>query len=93
MNVVSQFRQVELSGFSVRTYGFCLLFIAGNILLPQLCHLIPDGGKILLPIYFFTLIAGYKFGLKVGLLTAVLSPCAIICCLGCRRWLFYRYCL
>ncbi len=46
MNVVSQFRQVELSGFSVRTYGFCLLFIAGNILLPQLCHLIPDGGKI-----------------------------------------------
>ncbi len=74
MNVVSQFRQVELSGFSVRTYGFCLLFIAGNILLPQLCHLIPDGGKILLPIYFFTLIAGYKFGLKVGLLTAVLSP-------------------
>lgn len=74
MNVVSQFRQVELSGFSVRTYGFCLLFIAGNILLPQLCHLIPDGGKILLPIYFFTLIAGYKFGLKAGLLTAVLSP-------------------
>lgn len=74
MNVVSQFRQVELSGVSVRTYGFGALFIAGNILLPQLCHLIPDGGKILLPIYFFTLIAGYKFGLKVGLLTAVLSP-------------------
>ena len=29
---------------------------------------------MLLPIYFFTLIAAYKFGLKVGLLTAVLSP-------------------
>ena len=44
------------------------------MLLPQLCHLMPDGGKIFLPIYFFTLIASYKFGLKVGILTAVLSP-------------------
>lgn len=31
---------------------------------------------ILLPIYFFTLIAAYKFGIRVGLLTAVLSPLA-----------------
>jgi hypothetical protein len=29
---------------------------------------------IWLPIYFFTLIASYKYGLKVGLLTALLSP-------------------
>ena len=29
---------------------------------------------MLLPIYFFTLIAAYKFGFRVGLLTAVLSP-------------------
>jgi hypothetical protein len=50
------------------------LFIAGNIVLPQLCHLIPQGGLMLLPIYFFTLIAAYKYGLRVGLLTAVLSP-------------------
>ena len=34
------------------------------------------GGLILLPIYFFTLIAAYKFGIRVGLLTAVLSPLA-----------------
>ena len=27
-----------------------------------------------LPIYFFTLIASYKYGVKVGLMTAVLSP-------------------
>lgn len=32
------------------------------------------GGKIFLPIYFFTLIASYKYGMKVGLLTAILSP-------------------
>ena len=58
----------------MRTYLFATLFIAGNILLPQLCHLFPQGGLILLPIYFFTLIAAYKFGFRVGLLTAVLSP-------------------
>lgn len=45
-----------------------------NILLPQLCHLIPAGGPTLLPIYFFTLIAAYKYGFRVGLLTALLSP-------------------
>lgn len=62
-------------GFSeVKTYLFVALFVAGNILLPQLCHLIPNGGHIFLPIYFFTLIASYKYGMKVGLLTAVLSP-------------------
>lgn len=62
-------------GFSeIKTYLFAALFVAGNILLPQLCHLVPNGGHIFLPIYFFTLIASYKYGMKVGLLTAVLSP-------------------
>ncbi len=70
---------VKLYSFTYRelkTYLFAILFIAGNILLPQLCHLIPGGGLTWLPIYFFTLIAAYKYGLKVGLLTAVLSPLA-----------------
>ena len=56
------------------TYGAALLFVAGNIAMPQLCHLVPQGGLILLPIYFFTLIGAYKYGWKVGLLTAVASP-------------------
>ena len=59
---------------NVKTYLFALLFVAGNIALPQLCHLVPAGGPTLLPIYFFTLIAAYKYGFKVGLLTAILSP-------------------
>ena len=59
---------------NVKTYLFALLFIAGNIALPQLCHLTPYGGPTLLPIYFFTLVAGYKYGFRVGLLTAILSP-------------------
>ena len=67
-------RLYSLGWSEIRTYMFALLFIAGNILLPQFCHLFPQGGLILLPIYFFTLIAAYKFGLRVGLLTAVLSP-------------------
>ena len=58
----------------IRTYLVAAAFVAGNIVLPQLCHLIPDGGRILLPIYFFTLVAAYKYGWRAGLLTAVASP-------------------
>lgn len=57
-----------------KSYLFAALFIAGNVVFPQLCHLYPHGGLIMLPIYFFTLIAAYKYGFKVGLLTAILSP-------------------
>ena len=68
------FIPVRFQWSDIRMYFFALLFAAGNLVLPQLCHLIPSGGQIFLPIYFFTLIASYKFGLKVGLLTALLSP-------------------
>lgn len=64
----------QLGVRNLKTYLFALLFIAGNILLPQLCHLVPQGGLILLPIYFFTLVGAYKYGFTVGLFTAVLSP-------------------
>ena len=67
-------RLYSLGWREMRTYMFALLFVAGNIVLPQLCHLIPQGGLMFLPIYFFTLIAAYKYGLRVGLVTAVLSP-------------------
>ena len=39
-----------------RTYLAAAAFVCGNILVPQLCHLIPNGGLIFLPIYFFTLV-------------------------------------
>ncbi len=70
----SAFYQRQLSYTNYRTYSFAVIFVIGNLLLPQLTHLIPRGGLIFLPIYFFTLIAAYKFGIMVGLLTAVLSP-------------------
>lgn len=59
-----------------KTYLFAAIFVAGNIALPQICHFIPQGGFIFLPIYFFTLVAAYKFGWKAGLLTALASPLA-----------------
>ena len=57
-----------------KTWWIATLFVAGNILLPQLCHLVPQGGMRWLPIYFFTLIGAYKYGWRVGLLTAIASP-------------------
>lgn len=56
------------------TYLAASLFVGGNIVLPQLFHLVPQGGMTWLPIYFFTLIGAYKYGWKVGLLTALFSP-------------------
>lgn len=65
-----------LSLRNTKTYLFAAVFILGNLLLPQLAHLVPQGGFIFLPIYFFTLVAAYKYGIHVGLLTAILSPLA-----------------
>lgn len=59
---------------NAKTYLAALLFVFGNIALPQAFHLVPQGGITWLPIYFFTLIGAYKYGWKVGLLTAVASP-------------------
>lgn len=69
-------RLVSLGYNETRTYLLALLFVAGNVALPQLVHLIPRGGMVWLPIYFFTLVGAYKYGWRVGLLTAVASPVA-----------------
>jgi hypothetical protein len=46
------FKQINLSVVNIKTYLFSSLFVIGNIVLPQVCHLIPDGGKIFLPINY-----------------------------------------
>ncbi len=74
MSTTANLHSLSLS--NTKTYLFAALFVIGNLLLPQLAHLIPQGGFIFLPIYFFTLIAAYKYGIHVGLLTAILSPLA-----------------
>lgn len=67
-----QFYSLEYN--RLKTYGVAALFVAGNVLLPQLCHLVHLGGPTFLPIYFFTLVGAYKYGWRVGLLTSVVSP-------------------
>lgn len=64
-----------------KTYLTASLFILGNVIVPQLFHFIPQGGVIWLPIYFFTLVGAYKYGWRVGLLTALASPIV-------NSWLF-----
>ena len=71
----SNVKLYSLSLRETRTYLFAAAFIVGNIVFPQLCHaFLPKGGLIFLPIYFFTLIGAYKYGAKVGMLTAIFSP-------------------
>lgn len=50
------------------------LFVGANLALPQLFHIVPGGGVMFLPIYFFTAVAAMRYGWQVGLLTAVLTP-------------------
>lgn len=64
----------SLSFGSIRTYLTALLLIAGNVALPQLFHMVPQGGLTWLPIYFFTLVGAWIYGWHVGVLTALLSP-------------------
>jgi len=66
----------SLSFTETKTYLAAALFVIGNIIFPQLCHLLPYGGPMWLPIYFFTLVGAYKYGWRVGLLTAIASPVA-----------------
>ena len=63
----SSVKLYSLDFANVKTYLFAAIFIVGNLLLPQLVHQIPQGGLIYLPIYFFTLIAAYKYGIRVCL--------------------------
>lgn len=59
---------------SIKTYLTATIFVLGNIMMPQLIHIVPGGGVTWLPIYFFTLVGAYKYGWRVGLLTALASP-------------------
>lgn len=67
-------RLQSLSFRNAKTYATATIFILGNLILPQLFHLIPQGGITWLPIYFFTLTGACLYGWRVGLLTALASP-------------------
>lgn len=67
---------------SAATWLAAAFFVVGNVALPQLFHSIPQGGPTWLPIYFFTLVGAYKYGWRVGLLTALVSPVVNSCLFG-----------
>ncbi len=57
-----------------RTYFMAVLFVLCNMILPQLLHLIPQGGIIFSPLSLVIMTAAYKFGWRTALLAAVASP-------------------
>ena len=58
----------------VKTYLWASVFVACNLVLPQVFHLFPQGGIIFSPLSLVILAGAYKFGWKTGLLAAFLSP-------------------
>ena len=79
-------RLYTLNYDEVRTYLWATVFVACNIVLPQLFHLIPQGGIMFAPLSLVILAGAYKFGWKVGLLAAVASPLVNHLLTGLPAW-------
>lgn len=69
-----------------KTYLWAAIFVVCNMVLPQLFHLIPQGGIIFAPLSLVILAGAYKFGWKVGLLAALLSPLVNHYVFGLPQW-------
>ena len=67
-------RLYALNYDEAKTYLWATVFVACNLVLPQVFHLIPQGGVIFAPLSLIILAGAYKFGWKVGLLAALASP-------------------
>ena len=67
-------RLYTLNYDEAKTYMWAAIFVACNLVLPQVFHLIPQGGIIFSPLSLVILFGAYKFGWKTGLLAALLSP-------------------
>ena len=62
------------------------VFVACNLILPQVFHLIPQGGIIFSPLSLVILAGAYKFGWKTGLLAALASPLVNHAITGMPAW-------
>ena len=67
-------RLYTLNYDEAKTYMWASIFVACNLVLPQVFHLIPKGGIIFAPLSLVILVGAYKFGWKTGLLAALASP-------------------
>ena len=79
-------RLYALNYGEVKTYVCTAVFVACNLVLPQLFHLIPQGGVIFSPLSLVILAGAYKFGWKTGLLAALLSPLVNHSLTGMPAW-------
>ena len=64
-----------------KTYLWASIFVASNLMLHQVFHLIPQGGIIFAPLSLVILTGAYKFGWRVGLIAALASAPHRSCCL------------
>ena len=69
----SEFLCLDFGLTEYRTYFLSLILVMGSIALPYVLHHFYLAGQVLLPIYFFVLVGAYKFGWKVGVITAISS--------------------
>jgi hypothetical protein len=73
-SMTTDVRLYTLNYDEAKTYLWATAFVVANTLLPQLFHLIPEGGIIFAPLSFVILTGAYKLGWKTGLLAALASP-------------------
>ncbi len=73
-NMETDVKLYSLGYSEIRTYMLSALFVVANIILPQVFHLIPQGGIIFAPLSLVILVGAYKFGWRAALLAAVASP-------------------
>ncbi len=69
-----------------KTYLWAAVFVACNMVLPQVFHLIPQGGILFAPLSAVILCGAYKLGWKTGLLAAVASPLVNNLVFGLPAW-------
>ena len=79
-------RLYTLNYDEAKTYLWAAIFVACNLVLPQVFHLIPQGGIIFSPLSLVILVGAYKFGWKTGLLAAVASPLVNHLLTGMPAW-------
>jgi len=59
----------------LRLYTYVSLFVALDVSVPWICHIIhPLAGSMFLPMFFFVLLAGILFGWRAGILVGLLTP-------------------
>ena len=79
-------RLYTLNYDEAKTYLWATIFVACNLVLPQVFHIIPQGGIIFSPLSLVILVGAYKFGWKTGLLAALVSPLVNHLLTGMPAW-------